>query len=88
MLETCPFCQVPERRIRLQNTAGLAFRDSFPMSEGHTLVVPGKHVLSLFDLLPDELAALWQLVAEVRSCLQAELNPATVACELDAGLPA
>lgn len=73
---TCPFCQIRGDQVRLQNAAGLAIRDGYPISEGHTLVVPRKHVLSVFDLPADEYAALWRLVAEVRSQLQAELQPA------------
>jgi diadenosine tetraphosphate (Ap4A) HIT family hydrolase len=39
------------------------------------LVVPRRHVASLFDLPEGEQAALWRLVAQVRSKLMAELQP-------------
>jgi diadenosine tetraphosphate (Ap4A) HIT family hydrolase len=53
----------------------VAFSDAFPVAEGHTLVLPRRHVASLFDLPDEELAAIWRLVAEVRQKLAAELNP-------------
>jgi diadenosine tetraphosphate (Ap4A) HIT family hydrolase len=63
---TCPFCELDAARIWLENAVGIALHDAFPVSEGHTLVIPRKHVARLFDLSPDDQAALWQLVAEAR----------------------
>ena len=45
------------------------------VAEGHSLVVPKRHVASLFDLPDEEQAALWRLVALVRGNLMAELKP-------------
>ena len=41
--------------------------DGFPISAGHTLVVPRLHVASLFELPAPELAAVWEFVARVRA---------------------
>jgi diadenosine tetraphosphate (Ap4A) HIT family hydrolase len=41
----CIFCN-PKREILAQNTHGLAFFDSFPVSRGHALIVPKRHVVS------------------------------------------
>lgn len=72
----CPFCHKRDAEIRHQNAVGFAFLDSFPISNGHTLVLPRMHVASLFDLPAEEQAALWQLVLEVRQQLQMEFQPA------------
>ncbi len=45
----------------------MAFLGGFPISEGHTLVIPKRHVTSLFELPEDEQAAVWSLVARVRA---------------------
>jgi len=71
----CPFCDSNPARVVLSTAHAVALRDGFPVSEGHTLVVPRRHVGSLFDLTPDERAAVWNLVAEVRSVLQRDLSP-------------
>jgi diadenosine tetraphosphate (Ap4A) HIT family hydrolase len=71
----CPFCHLEASRIRLENEFAAAFHDAFPIAEGHTLVVPKRHVASLFDLSEEEQAALWRLVALVRAKLMAELKP-------------
>jgi diadenosine tetraphosphate (Ap4A) HIT family hydrolase len=67
---------VERRRIVAQNPVGMAFVDNFPISRGHTLIIPLRHVTSIFDLTADELAALWDLVAKVRNELAKNENPA------------
>ncbi len=71
----CPFCS-PAAPQLAHNEFALALADGFPVSEGHTLVVPRRHVASLFDLNQDERAAVWALVAEVRERLDVDLQPA------------
>jgi diadenosine tetraphosphate (Ap4A) HIT family hydrolase len=71
----CPFCHLKKSRIQLDNDSAAAIPDAFPVAEGHTLVVPKRHVVSLFDLSEVEQAALWRLVALVRGSLMAELTP-------------
>jgi diadenosine tetraphosphate (Ap4A) HIT family hydrolase len=75
MQPICPFCNLDPGRIRLENAAAIALPDAFPVAEGHTLVVPRRHVASLFDLSEEEQAAVWRLVAEVRAKLATELHP-------------
>jgi diadenosine tetraphosphate (Ap4A) HIT family hydrolase len=74
-MKTCPFCNLATDRIYLESEAAIAFPDAFPISQGHTLVVPKRHVTSLFDLSDEEQAALWRLVAQVRAKLWHDLNP-------------
>ena len=71
----CPFCKFPDSECVQATAAGRAFRDQYPLSRGHTLVIPLKHVASLFELSAAEQADLWQLVASVREQLQGEFNP-------------
>lgn len=59
----------------LENDFAAAFPDGFPIAEGHTLVVPKRHVASLFDLSDEEQEAVWMLVAQVRGGLISELKP-------------
>jgi diadenosine tetraphosphate (Ap4A) HIT family hydrolase len=70
----CPFCQLDKGRIALENECAVAIPDAFPVTEGHTLVIPRRHVTSLFDLSDEEQAALWNLVAVVRGKLARELK--------------
>jgi diadenosine tetraphosphate (Ap4A) HIT family hydrolase len=71
----CPFCHLEKSRITLENDSAVAFPDAFPVAEGHMLVVPKRHVVSLFELPEDDQIAVWSLVALVRGKLASELEP-------------
>ena len=74
MDHNCPFCTIEESLIVAQNTTAIAFRDTFPVAEGHTLVIPRPHVTSIFDLSDSDQAQVSQLVAHVRSALVDQLS--------------
>jgi diadenosine tetraphosphate (Ap4A) HIT family hydrolase len=71
----CPFCHLETNRIRLESEFAVAFLDGFPVTQGHTLVIPKRHVASLFELPDEEQAAVWRLVAQVRASLVTESAP-------------
>lgn len=74
-LRTCPFCEPDRGRIVLESDHAIALPDAFPLSDGHALVVPRRHVESVFALGPEEQADLWALVARVRLELVGEHGP-------------
>ena len=59
---SCPFCALPPERVLLRSDSATAFRDAYPVSPGHTLVIPVRHVASFFDTTPEERASLIQRV--------------------------
>jgi diadenosine tetraphosphate (Ap4A) HIT family hydrolase len=73
--QRCPFCHLEKSRITLEDDCSAAFPDAYPVADGHMLVVPKRHVASLFDLPDEEREALWRLVALVRAKLASELRP-------------
>ena len=48
----------------------LAIRDGFPVSPGHTLVIPRRHVASFRDLTPGEWTAALRLVQRLAADIQ------------------
>lgn len=73
---SCPFCTEAERRAVHANAIGLVLRDAYPVSEGHTLIVPRRHVASFFDLERDEQAGLLDLLIQARGDLTSRYRPA------------
>lgn len=71
----CHFCHLEKSRIRVESEFAVAFLDGFPVTQGHTLVIPKRHVASLFELPEMEQAEVWKLVAQVRAMLVGELRP-------------
>ncbi len=76
MPDTCPFCSIPENNILLQNEFAFAIPDGFPVSPGHKLIIPKRHVASFFDLTPAERTAVFDLVVQAKAQIQNDTNPA------------
>src|SRR5687767_4907214 len=74
-MRPCPFCE-PDREPLIERALVRALLDAFPVSRGHALVVPKRHVASYFGCTLDERAALWQLVDDVREHLESKHKPA------------
>ena len=71
----CPFCDLTDRQTVWATSLAVAFRDGYPVSPGHTLVVPRRHVATYFDADSLEQAALWEGVASVKAQLDAQPSP-------------
>ena len=59
-MKDCPFCQIvagkaPARKIH-EDENTLTLLDVYPVSPGHTLVIPKRHVPLLTDVEPSEFA--------------------------------
>ncbi|MEC8428290.1 MAG: HIT family protein, partial [Pseudomonadota bacterium] len=75
----CPFCTLlsedPQSSILFENELGFVVRDGFPITDGHTLIIPKRHVGSFFDITAEERDALFQLVDQAKSQLDKEFQP-------------
>lgn len=70
----CIFCR-PDRAILAETELSLAFFDSYPVSRGHALVVPRRHLVSIWDLSAGEYADAFNLVRRVKELLQEKFEP-------------
>ncbi|HEV3168447.1 MAG TPA: HIT domain-containing protein, partial [Isosphaeraceae bacterium] len=68
--EGCMFCAMEADRVLLENALALAFVDRFPVTEGHTLVIPKRHVESYFELGRPEVNACNELLEATRTKLE------------------
>jgi ATP adenylyltransferase len=69
----CIFCNLPEddgSRILAENELAYAIRDGFAVTEGHTLIIPKRHVIDYFGLTQPELNAVNQLLSSEKKKLQ------------------
>lgn len=71
----CPFCTPAPAGVVAAGELVLTLRDAYPVSPGHTLVVPRRHVASIFELTPAEQAAAFEAVRVARLALDAEHHP-------------
>lgn len=70
--EVCLFCSIATERVVVANSLALATYDNYPVSKGHTLVIPRRHVVSFFDTTHDERLALLKLLDDMKTRLDRE----------------
>ena len=71
----CPFCSLKAERVLGQNAHGLWIRDGFPVSPGHSLVIPKRHIGSFFETSTQERIALLELLDQAQAAAGAEFHP-------------
>ena len=72
-MTSCIYCTLPEITARelKRNDLARAFLTNIPITPGHTLVVPMRHVQKMEELTSEERAAIFALAAEVKDALRA-----------------
>lgn len=69
----CEFCShLPKV---LQNELAYTVYDIKPVSQGHTLIIPFRHVQRIFDVTPLEYRAMYDLMLEMEVLIQRDLSP-------------
>ena len=73
--DACPFCSLGPDRVVAEDELTRTVCDAYPVSPGHTLVMPRRHVASFFDMTEVEQAAVLAAVRVATVALDAELRP-------------
>ncbi|MCF8210909.1 MAG: HIT family protein [Rhodoferax sp.] len=71
----CVFCTLSPSRVIDENTTAILIRDGFPVSPGHTLVIPKRHTGSFFDMSDKERSDLLALLDSAKLALDNEFQP-------------
>ena len=74
-MKRCPFCPVADREILASHPLAVAITDSFPLTKGHALVIPRRHVASFFELTSDERAAMLEMLDRAKAALDEAHSP-------------
>ena len=74
MNSDCIFCHL-DRPILIESELSRAFFDSFPVSMGHTLIVPQRHVVSIWEMTAEEYADAFDLIRQVKDILLIKFRP-------------
>jgi len=70
-----PFCTLPADRTVRPTPPAPVLPHAYPVSPGHTLVIPRRHIASFFELTADERADLLTLLDQARVGLDTEFHP-------------
>ncbi|HET7147268.1 MAG TPA: HIT family protein [Candidatus Nitrosopolaris sp.] len=91
--ENCTFCKIVDgnisARIISQNDKAVAFLDAFPLSVGHTLIIPKRHYSKVQDMNREFSAGIFDLLRIVTPAVEeaAGVKASTIAIHngLEAG---
>ena len=76
MEDKCVICELinDKSRVIYDDEYAVAISDGFPVSQGHTLIVPKRHIESIFDATDVELKSIYSLIIAVRNFLEMRLE--------------
>jgi diadenosine tetraphosphate (Ap4A) HIT family hydrolase len=74
--QKCLFCN-PRKDLKViaESATAYAIFDGYPLSKGHSLIIPKRHTANYFDLPFKEQSACWLMVNKVQEILTKEFNP-------------
>lgn len=72
---SCPFCALSPNRILEENEHGYLILDAYPISAGHSLIIPKRHIASWFDTQPEEKLSLLTLLDRAKERVAIECTP-------------
>jgi len=72
----CQFCNPFVDEVVARNDLCYARWDRFPVSKGHLLIMPFRHVQDLFSLTPEEGQAMLVLINECKAVIEENFRPA------------
>ena len=73
MTSPCPFCDTHDSL--LVNPLAYVRLDKYPVTRGHLLIIPLRHEKNFFAATPEELEAIWELVAQATELLDRQYHP-------------
>ena len=62
----CIFCKIRKEEIQFENQLAYSSKDSFPVSEFHSLIIPKRHVETYFDLNKEEIQVCYDLILKTK----------------------
>ena len=69
--DSCPFCSLDTERVLDSNEHALTFRDGYPVTDLHTLVIPKRHVATYFELTDEERQSIHALLVSQQAAIKA-----------------
>ncbi len=71
----CPFCVLDPARILAEDELTVVYKDGFPVSPGHTVIIPRRHFATLFEATEAEQVALLKALTTCKNILDERHNP-------------
>lgn len=83
-MDDCIFCKIIKGEIPsvkvYENDRVFAFEDINPIRDGHTLIIPKIHAENIWEMAPQDMAAVAEAAKKLSEAIRKALNPAGIAC--------
>lgn len=73
MKANCIFCKLDKTVVK--NDLAYVRYDKYPVTKGHSLILPVRHVSNFFELTDEERISIFHLLDELKVLLDKEFNP-------------
>jgi len=70
----CLFCDLAKHSV-IENSLCYMIYDKFPVSDGHSLIIPKRHMENIFEMSPDEWSAIGCLINEAKKEVEKKYQP-------------
>ena len=78
-MDNCPFCNIEKtadkNRIVYQDDTWIAIYDNYPVSQGHVLLIPKRHVETFFNLNMVEFSSIGVTIGIIKMILDKKFHP-------------
>ena len=83
--QKCIFCKIVQKKIKtniiIENDKAMAFLDAYPLSKGHTLVIPKDHYSKIQELDENSSQSLFNILWKITNPIEKAMrvNSSTIA---------
>ncbi len=77
-MNDCIFCKIAKKEIPshtvYEDKNVYAFLDINPLTKGHTLVIPKKHIVDIFEMSEEDASKIFSVIPKISKILEENLN--------------
>nr|WP_238457935.1 HIT family protein [Alkalihalobacterium alkalinitrilicum] len=74
-MNSCIFCNDDKLEVALENDYSFVIFDKYPVTKGHLLIIPKRHVSDFFECTMEERESFNQLLEQGKELLDLKFNP-------------
>ena len=77
-MKKCFFCDIQtlnDNNKIVDNQYFFVRYDDFPLSNGHCEIIPKQHIISFFDLTPDQIKSFYDLIKTIKEIIDNKFKP-------------
>ena len=86
--KNCVFCSIDSADYVAENPLAFSVFDKQPVTKGHMLIIPKRHVKDFFEITRAEHDAIYSLLLDMKAMLDLDFSPDGYNIGVNCGVPA